>query len=169
MASNHRTKERILSSSRAVIVSGADVQILTLKGALKLIRDLQLSTLEVIGVNGATTRSDRQGTLIVYLKGPQVTEYNLDLGTAHAMKSCPVNLLSLSRLVGIRAVLNFEKNECWMQPSSRFHSHGGEHGRIPLNQIAGLYEISLHKMALEADVVKMAMGAEDINSDAANF
>ena len=37
---------------------------------------------------------------------------------------------------------------------------GGEHGHVPLNRIGGLYEISLHKMALEA---------ENVNSNQANF
>ena len=113
-------KRTNLECRRAVIDNGADVHILNLKDAMKLFRNLQISTLEAIGVNCATTRADRQGTPVVCLKGPQGTEYNLDLGTAHAMKSCPVILLSLSRLVGIGAVLYFEKNECWMQPPPRF-------------------------------------------------
>ena len=97
---------------------------------MKLFRDLQISKMDIVGVNGKTTRADRRGSLVVVVKDPQGTEYTLDLGTAHAMESCPVNLLSLSRLVDIGAVLHFEKNECWMQPPLRLQSHGGEPERI---------------------------------------
>ena len=72
----------------------------------------------------------------------------------------PVNLLSMSRLVDIGAVLHFEKYECWMQPPRQFQSHGGESERIPLNRIGGLDKVNLHKMALDA---------EGVNSDAAIF
>ena len=74
-----------LEFRRAVIDSGADVLLLDLKDAMKLFRDLQISTLEVIGVNGATTRADCQGPPVVCLKGPPGNEYNLNLGTAQAM------------------------------------------------------------------------------------
>ena len=109
-----------LKFRQAAIDSGADARIWNLKDAMKLFSILQISKLEVIGVNGATTRTDRQGTFVVCLKGPQGTEYNLDLGTVRAMESFPVNMLSLSRLVDIGAVLYFENNEYWMQPPARF-------------------------------------------------
>ena len=54
--------------SRAGIDSGADVHILCLDGALKLFRDIRISALDVIGVNGFITRDDRQGQLVVTLK-----------------------------------------------------------------------------------------------------
>ena len=38
-----------------------------------------------------------------------------------------------------------------MQPPPQFQSHGRESERIPLNQIEGLYEVKLHKMALDAE------------------
>ena len=117
------SKRTNLESQRAIIDSGADLHIWNLKDAMKLFSDLQISKLDVIGVNGKTTRADRQGTLVVLLKGPKGTEYNLDLGTAHALESCPVNLLSMSRLVDIGAILHFEKEKCWIQPPARFQSH----------------------------------------------
>ena len=126
-----------LEYRRAVIDSGADTPIWNLKGAMKMFSNLQISKLEIIGVNGTTTRADRQGTLVVCLKSPLGTEFNLDLGTAHAMESCPVNLLSLGRLVDIGAVLHFKKNACRMQPPLRFQSHGGGSERIPPNRIGG--------------------------------
>ena len=85
---------------------------------MKLFSNLQISKLDVIGVNNKTTRADRQGTLVVFLKGPQRTEYTLDLGTALALESCPVNLLSMSRLFDIAAVLHFEKNKLDATPAS---------------------------------------------------
>ena len=148
-----RSERPTVISQRAIIDSGADLHIWNLQDAMKLFSDLQISKLDVIGVNGKTTRADRQGSLVVVLNGPEGNEYNLDLGTAHAMKSCPVNLLSMSRLVDIGAVLHFEKKECWIQPPARLQSHGGEPERIPLNRIGGLYEVSLHKMALDAEDV----------------
>ena len=119
------SKRKDVASQRAVIDSGADLNIWNLKDAMNVLSDLQISKLDVIGVNGKTIRADRQGSLVVLLKGPKGTECNLDLGTAHALKSCPVNLLSLSRLVGVGAILHFEKNERWIQPPARFQSHGG--------------------------------------------
>ena len=66
------------------------------------------------------------------------------------MKSCPTSLLSLSRLVDVGATLHFEKGDCWFQPPPRFKGQG-EVERIPLNRVGGLYEITLHKLALDAD------------------
>ena len=45
-------------------------------------------------------------------------------------------------------------------PVSISRPWGGEHARIPLNRIGGLYKINLNKTAIEA---------KDVNSDAANF
>ena len=112
-------------SQRAIIDSGADLHILNLQDAMKLFSKLHISKLDVIGVNGKTTRAGRQGSLVGVLNGPEGNEYNLDLGTAHALESCPVNLLSMSRLVDIGAVLSFEKNKCRIQPPARLQSHGG--------------------------------------------
>ena len=128
-----KKKRTNLGTQRAIVDSGADLHLLNLKDAIKMFSDLQISKLDIIGVNEKTTRADRQGTLAVLVKGPQRTEYTLDLGTAHALESCPVNLLSMSRLVDIGAVLCSEKNECWMQPPLRLQSHGVEPERIPLN------------------------------------
>ena len=66
------------------------------------------------------------------------------------MKSCPTNLLRLSRLVDVGAVLHFKKGDYWFQPPPRFTSQGGSK-RIPLNRVGGLYEITLHKFARDAD------------------
>ena len=76
---------------------------------MKLFSNLQKTKFEVVEEYSATTRADRQGNRGVCLNGPQGTEYNLDYGTARAILSCPVNLFSLSRLVGIRAVLHFKE------------------------------------------------------------
>ena len=47
---------------------------------MKLFSDLQISKMEIVGVNGKTTRADRRGSLVVVVEGPQGTEYTLDLG-----------------------------------------------------------------------------------------
>ena len=68
------SKRTNLESQRAAINSGADLHIWNRKGAMKLFSDLQISKLDVIGVNGKTTRANRHGTLVVLLKGPKGTE-----------------------------------------------------------------------------------------------
>jgi hypothetical protein len=80
-----RSERPTVISQRAIIDSGADLHIWNLQDAMKLFSDLQISKLDVIGVNGKTTRADRQGSLVVVLNGPEGNEYNLDLGTAHAI------------------------------------------------------------------------------------
>ena len=97
-----------------LIDSGANVHILSYEAALKLLEDAAESYLKVLGVNGASTRADVQGRLVVELLGSSGRKYNLDLGTAHGMKNCPMNLLSLSLLLDVGAVLHFEKGNCWI-------------------------------------------------------
>ena len=64
------SKRTNLESQRAVIGSGADLHIWNLKDAMKLFSNLQISKLDVTGVSGKTTRADRQGTLVLLVKGP---------------------------------------------------------------------------------------------------
>ena len=140
-----------VSSVTALVDSGADVHILSYEDALKMFLDVRPSTLRVVGVNGSSSRAACQGSLVVQVQAPSGTCHRIDLGTAHAMKSCPANLLSLSRLVDVGAVLHFEKGDCWFQPPPRFKDQGGSSERIPLNRVGGLYEIALHKLALDAE------------------
>jgi hypothetical protein len=139
-----------VSKVTALVDSGADVHILSYEDALKMFLDVRPSSLRVIGVNGSSTRAACQGSLVVQVRAPSGACHRIDLGTAHALKSCPANLLSLSRLVDIGAVLHFEKGDCWFQPPPRLKGQG-ESERIPLNRVGGLYEIALHKLALRAE------------------
>ena len=129
----------------ALIDSGANCHILTYEAAMKLLRDQSESNLRVIGVNGDSTAADVQGRLLVKLKGSSGREYLLDLGTAHGMKNCPVNLLSLSMLLDVGAVLHFEKGNCWIQPPTSLQGAGVAE-RIPMEEKGGLFEIPLHRL-----------------------
>ena len=142
-------------SVKALVDSGADVHILSYEDARKMFTDVEPSSLRIIGVNGSTSRAASQGSLVVGVQSPSGLCHLIDLGTAHSMQSCPTNLLSLSRLVDVGAVLHFEQNDCWFQPPPRFKSQG-ESERIPLNRVGGLYEITLHKLALDADQADQA-------------
>ena len=68
------SKRTNVTSQRAIIDSGADLHIWNLKDAMNVFSDLQISKLDVIGVNGKMIRADRQGSLVVLLKGPKGTE-----------------------------------------------------------------------------------------------
>ena len=83
-----------VSSVTALVDSGADVHILSYEDALKMFLDVRPSALRVVGVNGSSTRAVCQGSLVVQVRAPSGTCHRIDLGTAHAMKSCPTNLLS---------------------------------------------------------------------------
>ena len=137
-------------SVNALVDSGADVHILSYDDARKMFNDVEPSSLRIIGVNGSSSRATCQGSLVVGVQTPSGVCHRIDLGTAHSMKSCPTNLLSLSRLVDVGATLHFEKGDCWFQPPPRLKGQG-EGERIPLNRVGGLYEITLHKLALDAD------------------
>ena len=98
--------EDVSGSINAAVDSGADVHIPNLEDALKMFREVRISSLQVVGVNVAVTRADKQGSLVVGLRDPiGGFLYQVDLGTAHAMRSCPANLLSLSKILDIGSVL----------------------------------------------------------------
>ena len=78
-----------VSSVTALVDSGADVHILSYEDALKMFLDVRPSTLRVVGVNGSSSRAACQGSLVVQVRAPSGTCHRIDLGTAHAMKSCP--------------------------------------------------------------------------------
>ena len=140
-----------VSSVTALVDSGADVHILSYEDALKMLLDVRPSTLRVVGVNGSSSRAACQGSRFVQVQAPSGTFHRVDLGTAHGMRSCPANLLSLSQLVDVGSVLHFEKGDCCFHPPPRFQSQGKSRERIPLNRVGGLYEIALHKLALDAE------------------
>ena len=136
----------------ALIDSGANCHVLSYKAALKLLRDATESYLKVIGVNGSTSSADIQGSLIVDLVGSSGQKYQLDLGTAHGMKDCPVNLLSLGLLLDVGAILHFEQGNCWIKPPNSPQSEG-EAERIPLQRVGGLFQIPLSKVVKPTEMI----------------
>ena len=100
-------------SVNALVDSGADVHILSYDDARKVFTDVQPYSLRVIGVNCSPSRATCQGSLVVVAQTPSGVCHRIDLGTAHSRKSFPTNLLSLSRLVDVGAVLHFEKGDGW--------------------------------------------------------
>lgn len=135
-----------LRDHSALIDSGADVHVLSYEAALLLFEAIKASELQVIGVSGARTRADVQGQLVVTLQGPSGVQYNIDLGTAHGMKNCPMNLLSLSLLLDVGAVLHFEQGNCWIQPPAHLRP-GNDTERIPLQRVGGLFQVPISKFA----------------------
>ena len=74
----------------ATVDSGANCPILSYEATLRLLEDSSESSLRVLGVNGAATKADVQGSLVVDLVGSRGRRYQLDLGTAHGMENCPM-------------------------------------------------------------------------------
>jgi len=100
-----------------------------------LFRDPQKSNLRVLGVSGHHTEADLQGRLVLALEDPTTGEkYLVDLGIAHSMKECPVNLLSISLLIEAGSTVHFEAGNCWFQPR-------GDSPRIPFRQHNGLFTL----------------------------
>jgi hypothetical protein len=128
----------------ATIDSGADVHVLSYDDAMKLFQEIQASRLKVVGVNGASTTADVQGQLIITVEGNSGTLHRFDLGTAHGMRGCPMNLLSLSLLLDVGSVIHFEKGDCWIQPPSA-HGAAGDTERIPLQRVGGLFQLPISK------------------------
>ena len=75
---------------------------------MQLFTTLGISKLRVVGINGVPKSADVEGKFILTLKGPSGNLFRVDLGSAHGMKGCPMNLLSLSLLVDKGAVIHFE-------------------------------------------------------------
>ena len=42
------------------------------------------------------------------VESPYGSQYHIDLGLAHAMRACPLNLLSVSLFLKVGAVVHFE-------------------------------------------------------------
>ena len=78
------------------------------------------------------------GQFILSLQGPSGKIYHVDLGTAHGMKNCPMNLLSLSLLVKKGAIIHFEQDNCYIVPP-------GTLDQIPIQQNGGLFQVPMLK------------------------
>mmetsp|Transcript_37940 Transcript_37940/g.76675 ORF Transcript_37940/g.76675 Transcript_37940/m.76675 type:complete len:1384 (-) Transcript_37940:372-4523(-) len=123
-------------ASKAYLDSGSEVNLFAYDDAMSLFRSLGISSLKVVGVSGLPNAADVEGRLIITLKGPSGKLYRLDLGTAHGMKGCPMNLLSLSLMIDKGSVIHFESGNCYIVPA-------GAKERIPLTREGGLFSVPL--------------------------
>ena len=90
----------------AILDSGANVHTRTLAEAEDLFQSKGVSNLKVIGLNGVPARADLAGHLIVVVWAPSAEQYQIDLGQAHAMRSCPMNFVECSLLIRIGATIH---------------------------------------------------------------
>jgi hypothetical protein len=123
------------SSSKKVFSfdSGSQIHLLTLATAKEFFHEHRVSNLRVLGVSGAKA-AELQGHLVLLIASPDGTQYHLDLGVAHGMAGCPMNLLSVSLLIKMGASLHFEEGSCF------FRAHANSEC-IPIRQKDGLFEI----------------------------
>jgi hypothetical protein len=121
------------------IDSGSDAHVLTLEAAIKLFTVKQASNLRVTGVSGSSTRADVMGRLLISVEDPStLKKYVIDMGRAHGMKNCPVNILSVSLLIKVGAIVHFEKDNSYFQPRA-----GAE--KIPFIANRGLFQLQGEK------------------------
>jgi len=123
------------------IDSGSDVHVLTLEAAVKFFTVKQASNLRVTGVSGSSTRADVMGRLLISVEDPvTMKKYVIDMGRAHGMKSCPVNILSVSLLIKVGAIVHFEKGNSYFQPHVNAE-------KIPFIGNRGLFQLQGEKVA----------------------
>jgi hypothetical protein len=101
------------------IDSGSTVHILTLAAAQQLLHAKEPSRLQVVGVSGKSTRADVCGHLLICVRDSALdsnVNYVIDLGIAHGMRDCPLNILSVALLMKAGAVMHFEEGACYFKP-----------------------------------------------------
>ena len=108
-AASHDPPKKIFSFD-----SGSQIHLLTLETAREYFFDHRVSNLRVLGVSG-TKAADLEGHLVLLLAAPDGTQHHLDLGVAHGMAGCPLNLLSVSLLIKMGASLHFEEGNCYFR------------------------------------------------------
>jgi hypothetical protein len=125
--------------------SGADTHVLSLPAAHALFDKKMLSNLRIIGVGGHPLPAAMMGKLIICVQDPVSLErFIIDLGVAHAMDNCPLNLLSVSLLIKAGATVHFE------QGNSYFQVFPGA-PPIPFVQRGGMFQLLASKGSLPAD------------------
>ena len=126
--------------------SASEVHLLTLEAATQFFSAHQASNLRILGVSGTATRADLMGHLIIAVEDPTSgVKYHIDLGQSHGMKSCPMNLISVSLLIKVGAIVHFEKGNCF------FQAYSGA-GRIPFTQSRGMFHLSVERSNLIPEV-----------------
>ena len=99
------------------IDSGSTVHVLTLEAAQQLLHWKERSHLQIVGVSGSSSRADVCGHLLICVRDPHSgAQYLIDLGIAHGMKDCPLNILSVALLMKAGAVIHFEEGACYFKP-----------------------------------------------------
>ena len=124
--------------------TGADTHVWSMKDALLLFTEQQASSLTIVGVDNAPTRADLAGHLLIAVEAPDGSRYTLDLGPAHAMSLCPLNLVSVSLLIKVGAIVHFEKDDCY------FQAHAGA-VKIPFDQKNGLFQLDVERGGVPKD------------------
>ena len=136
------------STVQYTIDSGSQIHLLTLEAARSHFIEQRISNLRVLGVlgvSGVASAADLAGRLILAVEAPKGISDHLDLGVAHGMTSCPMNLLSVSLLIKMGATLHFEEGNCFF----RSNSHAE---RIPLHQEDGMFQLFASKGNLIPEV-----------------
>ena len=118
--------------------SGASDHVVTLEAALALFENQALSDLRLVGVTGQQVRADLSGRLVLKFRDPKNKAYNIDLGTGHALKECPLNLLSVSKLKKAGCIIHYEEENDYFQVSK-------SSPRIPFREENGLFKLMATK------------------------
>ena len=128
--------ERLFTSSKAIVICNHLVLrpnwIESRYGAL---------VAQVVGVNGTGSRADVRGQLVITVKSQNSLIHRFYLGEAHGMKGCPMNLLSLSLLLDVGAIIHFEQGDCYLQPPGS----SSKLDRVPLRRAGGLFQVPVSK------------------------
>ena len=96
--------------------SGADTHVLSIAAAHALFEQKQASSPRVIGVCGTPQPAALMGKLVIEVQDSVTSErFVIDLGVAHAMDNCPMNLLSVSLLIKAGATVHFERGNSYFQ------------------------------------------------------
>jgi hypothetical protein len=140
-----RKKEKTYQFS---LDSASTEHILTLEDAL-LLRERSGSDLKLLGVSGIPTRADVEGKLLVSVLH-EGTEYRVDLGTSYGVAGCPLNILSVSKLVKQRAVIHLEAGNCYIILDTANHPT-----KIPIIEVDGMFQIT------GSEVKEMQIGTEN--------
>jgi len=114
--------------------SASNIHVLSLEAA-SLLFESRESNLKVLGVSGVPTTANTEGQLILNVMDGD-KEYMVDLGTSYGIAGCPLNILSISKLIKQRAIVHFEEGNCYIKIDSVNHPNP-----IPIVQQDGMFKI----------------------------
>jgi hypothetical protein len=125
----------------ATFDSASDTHLLSLEAAEALLTEKKESNLRILGVSGSTTRAELAGHLILEVEAPDKTTYHVDLGLAHGMSTCPMNLLSVALLINSGGIVHFERDNSYFQPYPNA-------SKIPFQQNNGMFQLDARRGVL---------------------